>query len=589
MLKYLFTTFMTTLKAALPLLLITSVLGQQLPSYYPATQDATIAKSTPNTNYGSSPYLTIKKTQGEQRALVEFNLDGTQQLFDIVNSPFLPDYTFDCNHWFTVLGASLNFQLANVSNCQGGCQIDLYSNVGQFSSDQVTWNCPFDLNVSNNYPDCPAQWNGGCLDDENLLATQTVTDGQTGVVSFDITSLVLPLKKPHLNVTFLLTLHPQSGEVSFWSSNSNFTPSVNVTNREQPIEESCERRFVLVNGLNVSYLICLPENGTANYSANPLVINHGMPEYSYLYGYLGQLIANDLGRPVYAMDWMGVGFSQFVTDLTVFDYSWENQSLILQGFVENLNLTGAGQKIHSMTFEVGSLPGTYFQYTNQEIIASIIFTTESYLNTCPDTFDNTNVGNGVPPSYGGVGICQNETLLFRQEAGAPLNSEWDFWGGCLYESYACACEYFYPSFVDAESYYQEFNPANPPPFEVLEILASPYLNSTQDPTCASNRVLMFPINVPVPPLPNSPPQSNYVIKTINEFMRNTTIPKLMLYWDNPTLLISTQNVQVPYAEQIFPNLTTANVGCGGCHFAHYSLFYNHYLTITDFIRQVEAQ
>lgn len=566
--------------------------GQQLPASYVVTEDSYVSKNSPNTNYGTSPYLSVKRTLGEERALVQFNLDGTQQLFDIVNSPFAPDYYFDCNHWYTILGATLNFQLASVSGCQEGCQLQLYSNVGQFTGSSVTWNCPSDLNLTNNQPDCFSRWDGGGVDlDDDLVGTLSVVDGQTGLVSFDITSLALGLKKPNLNVSFALTMSHHSGQVLLYSSNSNQTaPNVQVQNRQQPIEEQCTRLYqiVQVSGLpplNVSYLLCENQNGPTDYTKNPLLFNHGMPEYSYLYSNLGQLLANELERPIYLYDWVGTGYSEKPLNLTAFDYSWINQSAVLAGFVEAVNMTQGGSvKLFHYSFEVGTLPGTYFDVTNTDKLMAIITNQESYLNSCPNQFDNTNSGQGFPPPLG-VGLCQNETLVPRQFAGGPLNSEWDFWQYCLYTSYNCSCQNFQPLFVDPQYYVEFFSVFDQPPFEVFEILTQVYENSTEDPYCETNRLMLFPMNVPVP-VPGEPAIDQFVIESINSFMRTTLVPKLFLYWDSG--FFPTANFQIPYAESIFPNVVTSCMGTASAHFSHYVDFYNHFLAISDYVRLIES-
>jgi hypothetical protein len=562
------------------------VLGtaQQIPLLYTTTDDTYVSSNQPNTNYGSEDYLKVSRLWGENRALFKFNLDGTKQLFDIVNNPVMGTYYIDCNHWYNVLSINLNVNLTQVESCPWGCDLYLYTSVGNFSQDLVTWNCPNDLNLNNFLPDCYSEWHGGAYTRDDLIGVVTVYEGQSGLLSFDITSIKDTLVKPFLNISFVITMEHSVGTVLIASSESGSPAYVSVENPHQPVHPVCDRKYEMVFGINVSYLVCEPEFEIPD--QNPLLWNFGMPEYSYLYGPMGQLVANGLNRKVYLYDWVGTGYSEKVLDLNVFNYSFVSQELYLEQFVKQMNLTANGKKIHHYSYEVGNNAGIYFEYLNQDQIASIIFGGEGYITTCPEVFDNTNSGNGYPPPEG-VGICQRASLLPRQLPGEPLNSEWDLWENCVYASYNCTCQELGPEFFDPEYQYSLFSPYAPPPFQVLEYNCAPYENSTQDPYCETNRVMKFPQFVPVLGLPGSPAESNEIYTTINSFMRETEIPKLVYMVDN-NVFLGVETVEVAYANKILKNVRTPCIITASSHLGHYDGWFNFAQEIIKFVNDVEA-
>ena len=88
------------------------------------------------------------------------------------------------------------------------------------SGSGVTWNCATDADISNRKGDCEEQWKGGADAIESVTDRAEITDGQTGEVSWDVTSDVqaaLAAQAPMVQWLIRKTWEHRNGQAVFYS------------------------------------------------------------------------------------------------------------------------------------------------------------------------------------------------------------------------------------------------------------------------------------------------------------------------------------------------------------------------------------
>lgn len=201
--------------------------------------DAYIKDGSQNENEGASTFLRIQSS-GHNRALVDFD---EQAIKNAVGND--PDYT-----------ATLRFTISDNGNNWGstGRTIDIHRLTSAWAEGNgfivgntpsyrgtgagVTWNCAIDTNIANQSADCNGStaWN---MSNSSLWPfaaiptdTQTITNNQSGTVSFDVTADVQSfVHGSSQNDGWIIkkTNEGQNGMVEFGSKESATSPQLLIT------------------------------------------------------------------------------------------------------------------------------------------------------------------------------------------------------------------------------------------------------------------------------------------------------------------------------------------------------------------------
>ena len=127
-----------------------------------------------------------------------------------------------------------------------------------------------------------------------------------------------------------------------------------------------ETHYLEIDGLRQAYI----DEGPSD--ADPILLLHGQPSWSYLYRYMIPVLVSD-GHRVIAMDHLGMGRSDKPIDIEY--HSFENHVYRLETFIEELEL----DNLTVFMQDWGSVMGMYLAGTN------------------PDLFDRIVLGNGGLP------------------------------------------------------------------------------------------------------------------------------------------------------------------------------------------------
>jgi hypothetical protein len=151
-----------------------------------ATGDTFVRGLTPNQNMGGDTRLSVQAF-GAHRSLVFFD----------------PALVLQRVGGGTVVSARMDLTLSSVSGgwTQAGRPISIHRLLSASNEQQATWSCAIDANLSNFQPDCSGAdaWSMEAIIPAQqpwlspATATVTVRDGQTGVVSFDVTADVVAM------------------------------------------------------------------------------------------------------------------------------------------------------------------------------------------------------------------------------------------------------------------------------------------------------------------------------------------------------------------------------------------------------------
>lgn len=593
---------MTSPVFLLLILSILSIFAQQYPTIYRPDVVNTIFEKNPNSQ-GDPTTFQVKRKGGVTRSVIRVKIDGTSNLVNVDDPDvYLGVFETDCNHWKNTVSVELKIPIANVEGCPNGispnspgCEVTLFSTptvIGQ----EVTWNCPNDNNLGNNGPNCPSQWEGGDIDDStNQIAATTVYDGQTGLVSFDITSFVksIPSGGDYV-VNFVLALTRGSvGNVTFSNSPTTY-PYVFVTNPPRFTSPDgsnppCARIYVPTSGFSLAVYHCSPVNPDNITRSRPATfIVPEQPSCAANHMDFAYLLSTKYNGDVYIVDPMGTCFSSKPLDRTVFNYTNLGHVQTYLDAIDYLNMTlGGTRKIYVNGYEIGSMSALYLAYLLklQGKLAGAYTTTNSYLRTCPLLYSNEP--NNPPPYLGGTAVCQHETLVPRT---SPFGTDWELWRTCVYPDYNCSCWNPFLRFIffTAPGRYFLFSPASPPPQQWVDYLLSNLPGLGADPNCLQQRLLFFPqLLVPVP-VDGEPAEAAMVIDTINWFYQNSTdVPWAFGYYD-PSNPDAPTHSQILNARLLHPGVTTFNYGCVLAHISPYDAHYNKALHVGDWQYMVEG-
>lgn len=552
-------------KLAIFILLLATTLAQQYPLEYDTEADTYVDGDHPNTNYGGLNYLLVDR-DADRRAVLKFHLDQPQTLFSVHGSQVQPDVDIDCNHWNITVAVYLNVFLQSVTNCYNGCELKLYTTPVNFTEDTATWNCPNDINLQNHRPNCPlGRWNGGFIRGPTEVSSTTVYNSNNVTVQFDITRFAHKLNTTTgYDVTFVITV-TGDGSVKIASSESSSGPTISVVNPTFQVNDTGNRHFSVVNGLNMSYVI----HGEQFPASNGVVfVFPPKPGYSYGMRRSTAIVAQNTSKRVYVFDYVGSGYSEKPTDLNVFNYEFGNQSAYIAALISTLDIVSSSNPAIIWCQEIGCMMGLNLARQYPTYVSKIILNVASYISTCPAKF-SVSATNQLPgPNFtGGFGVCQNETLV-------PFTF-WPVWELCVYASVQCACDAFVQGpqgFLNPDAVATKYT-AHPLPPPVVENYLAPYPNASQDVTCTRYRgEVEFPRHAPAP-VAGEPSDSAFILDAINEYMRTSNVTKLFYYADyQPMQFIpglelppQTSSVQISRINQVYTNAQSVCLGIGSGH------------------------
>ncbi len=178
--------------------------------------DTYLRSGSPNQNQGTEPILRLQAS-GNNRALLR--LDSAAVATAVGSG--------------TVVSARLELTIVlNADNWGStGRTIDLHRLTQSWTEAGATWNCGDDLDPGNQKPDCPlTAWEMGGAGPHPWIATPTatqlITNGLRGVVTFDVTSDIQAMLSGGVHPGWILkkTAEGPSGRVEFGSRESATPP-----------------------------------------------------------------------------------------------------------------------------------------------------------------------------------------------------------------------------------------------------------------------------------------------------------------------------------------------------------------------------
>jgi hypothetical protein len=198
--------------------------------------DSNVRGGQDNRNYGAGTFMRLQSS-GTNRALVRF--DQYAILAAVANKNILSaklrlTITDNANNWGTA-GRTIDVHRVLKTWAEGdGTENDRGTGLG------TTWACATDNQISNQAKDCSgatewemAQPNNPATHPwlETPTATQLITNDQSGVVEFDVTTDIVAFLDNIFNYGWLVkkTNEGQNGQVSFGTKESAFTPQLIIT------------------------------------------------------------------------------------------------------------------------------------------------------------------------------------------------------------------------------------------------------------------------------------------------------------------------------------------------------------------------
>lgn len=203
---------------------------------YPSA-DTYVRSGNSNRNHGADTEMNIQSS-GNNRGLVHFDqsaISGAVGSSTVLSATLKLTITDNGNNWGTT-GRTLDIHrlLSNWVEGNGTA-----NNRG--SGNGATWDCAIDSLIENQAKNCSgaAVWEMGQPNNPSIhpwfatpAATQTITNGQSGVIEFDVTADVQAFMNGSANNFGWLikkTNEGQNGQVSFGTKESNFKPELIIT------------------------------------------------------------------------------------------------------------------------------------------------------------------------------------------------------------------------------------------------------------------------------------------------------------------------------------------------------------------------
>jgi hypothetical protein len=199
--------------------------------------DTYVRSGQSNHNQGGSQFMQIQSS-GSNRGLVRFDQGSLQSMVGggtVLSAKLRLTITDNGDNWGAT-GRTVDVHRLLSDWAEGnGTENDRGTGTG------ATWSCVIDNLIQNQAKDCSgsSQWEMGQPNNPSVhpwfatpTATQTINNGQSGVVEYDVTGDVQAfLSGAHANYGWLIkkTNEGQNGQVSFGTRESQFAPELVIT------------------------------------------------------------------------------------------------------------------------------------------------------------------------------------------------------------------------------------------------------------------------------------------------------------------------------------------------------------------------
>ena len=178
--------------------------------------------------------MRLKET-GKNRALVKFNESQIQSAVGSstnYTAKLRFTITDNGNNWSSN-GRPITIHRLTTDWSEGNGYISGNTPSDRGTGNGATWNCAVDSNIHNQQTDCTASWD--MLTSYPFITTptdtKTITNSQSGVVEFDVTSDIQSFLSGTPNYGWIVKKQDetQSGLVSFGTKESGSTPQLIIT------------------------------------------------------------------------------------------------------------------------------------------------------------------------------------------------------------------------------------------------------------------------------------------------------------------------------------------------------------------------
>lgn len=202
-----------------------------------SSADTYVKNGTANRNTGAGVFMRLQSS-GDNRSLVLFDQTALQSTIgsgQVLSAKLRLTIVDNGNNWGTT-GRTIDVHRLLVNWAEGnGTENNRGTGLG------ATWECASDSNIANLLKNCigSTEWEMGQPNNSNIhpwtqitSATQTITNNQSGVVEFDVTSDVanfLNSTNPNYGWIIKKTEEGQNGQVSFGTKESSSVPQLVIT------------------------------------------------------------------------------------------------------------------------------------------------------------------------------------------------------------------------------------------------------------------------------------------------------------------------------------------------------------------------
>ncbi len=201
-----------------------------------ASSDTYVRSGQDNHNYGAGIFMNLQSS-GSNRSLVKFDQSELQNAIGsgtVLSATLKLTITDNGNNWGTGRTVDVHRLIADWAEGTG-------TENSRGTGNGATWNCAIDSLIENQSKNCSGstEWEMGQPNNPNVhpwnataTDTKTITNNQSGVVEFDVTSDVASfMNGSNTNYGWLLkkTNEGQNGQVSFGTRESSAVPELIIT------------------------------------------------------------------------------------------------------------------------------------------------------------------------------------------------------------------------------------------------------------------------------------------------------------------------------------------------------------------------
>jgi hypothetical protein len=210
---------------------------QPVTTTFSASGDTYVRSGQSNRNEGGAPFMQLQSS-GDNRGLVKFDQQALASAVgsgEVLSAKLRLTITDNGNNWGTT-GRTVDVHRLITSWDEGNGTA-----ISRGSGNGATWSCATDSAIQNQAKDCSAttEWEMGQPNNpavhpwiQSATATQTITNNQSGIVEYDVTSdLASFVNGTNTNYGWIVkkTNEGQNGQVSFGTKESTVVPQLVVT------------------------------------------------------------------------------------------------------------------------------------------------------------------------------------------------------------------------------------------------------------------------------------------------------------------------------------------------------------------------